>query len=42
MSSKASKILEETVTPGPAEYNTLNLHKKSSYSFGHNYKEKAK
>ena len=42
MSLKLSKIFEDIITPGPAEYNPLNLDKKSSYTFGHKYKEKAK
>ena len=42
MASKPSKIFEQIITPGPAEYNPLNLDKKSSYTFGHKYKDNTK
>ena len=39
---KQKKKLEEMETPGPAAYNPLNLNKKSSYTFGSKYKDKAR
>ena len=39
---KQKKKLEEMETPGPDAYNPLNLNKKSSYTFGSKYKDKAR
>ena len=40
IASKPKKKAEEMETPGPAAYDPLNLNKKSSYTFGHKYKDK--
>ena len=42
IATKPIKIMKDMVTPGPATYNPLNLDKKSSYTFGHKYKDKAR
>ena len=42
IASKYTKNLEEEVTPGPAQYSPKNLNEKSSYTFGHKYKDKTK
>ena len=41
MATKPVKNLEEYSTPGPATYKPLNLNQKSSFTFGHKYKDKA-
>ena len=40
ISKMHNKFLEEMTTPGPAEYSPVKLNQKSSYTFGHKYKDK--
>ena len=40
MASKLKKKGEEIESPGPASYNPKNNNQKSSYTFGHRYKER--
>ncbi len=40
IASKPKTIFETIDSPGPAAYNPKNLNKKSSYTFGHKYKDR--
>ena len=42
MAVKPQKLLDEVITPGPAEYSPSNLNEKNNFSFGLKYKDKAK
>jgi hypothetical protein len=40
IATKPSNLKKEIITPGPADYTPIKSLKKSSYSFGHKYKQK--
>ena len=40
MAKKPTKHPDEYITPGPAAYKPIKLNQKSSYTFGHKYKDK--